>query len=176
MSAPLQTSGEVTLELARLSDAGAIAAMSRALVESGLPWTWTAQRVGREIRDRNTNVLVARGANGIAGFAIMRFGETHAHLNLLCVDPRYRRRGLGKRMMEWLEETARVAGVEEIGLEVRKRNTGARLFYQALGYQEAGVLHGYYSGIEAAVGMKRALRGGQPLPPGSSDPIRHLMR
>ena len=43
-------------------------------------------------------------------------------------------------------------------------------------YQEAGVLHGYYSGIEAAVGMKRALRGGQPLPPGSSDPIRHLMR
>ena len=157
MSASIQPNSEITLELARLADACAIATMSRSLIETGLRWSWTPQRVGREIRDRNTNVLVARATPRIAGFAIMRFGDTQAHLNLLSVDPRHRRRGLGRRMMDWLEATARVAGIAEIELEVRAGNVGARRFYEALGYEQTRVLHGYYCGVEAAVGMKCSL-------------------
>jgi ribosomal-protein-alanine N-acetyltransferase len=145
------------LELARTADAPIIATMSRALIEVGLRWSWTPQRVSREIHDRNTNVLVARAGSRLAAFAIMRYGETHAHLNLLAVDPRYRRRGLGRRMMEWLEESAVVAGIGEIGLEVRVSNPVARRFYGSLGYTEVGLLQGYYCGVEAAVGMKRSL-------------------
>jgi ribosomal-protein-alanine acetyltransferase len=159
---PSQFDAGATLEIARFADAAVIATMSRGLIEAGLPWSWTPQRVGREIRDRNTNVLVARASPRLAGFAIMRFGDTHAHLNLLCVDPGHRRRGLGRRMMEWLEETARTAGIAEIALEVRAGNTAARQFYQSLGYAEIRVLHGYYSGVEAAVAMRRTLRAAQP--------------
>jgi ribosomal-protein-alanine N-acetyltransferase len=155
----------IVLELARVADAGLIATMSRALIEFGLRWTWTPQRVAREIRDRNTNVLVARAGSRIAGFAIMRYGDARAHLNLFAVDPRYRRQGLGRRMIQWLETTAVIAGVAEIGLEVRANNPGARRFYAALGYVETGILQGYYCGVEAAVAMKRSLRLSSAMPP-----------
>jgi [ribosomal protein S18]-alanine N-acetyltransferase len=165
VSAPPAPDSDLQLELARLADALLIATMSRALIEVGLRWSWTPQRVARAIRDRNTNVLVGRSEGRIAAFAIMRFGELHAHLNLLAVDPRHRRRGIGRRMMTWLEQTALVAGIGEIGLEVRASNAGARRFYRALGYQEMGMLHGYYGGVEAAVGMKRTLASVQSAPP-----------
>ena len=171
MSSPFDPDPDVELELARLTDAAIIATMSRALIEVGLRWSWTPQRVAREIRDRNTNVLVARCGTRVAGFAIMRFGDTHAHLNLLAVDPRYRRRGLGRQMVEWLEATALVAGIGEIGLEVRASNPGAREFYRALGYAEIGMLQGYYCGVEAAVGMRRALYESQKMPPHESFPV-----
>src|SRR5262245_2178294 len=157
VSSSAAPSPAIVLELARVADAGIIATMSRALIEMGLRWTWTPQRVAREIRDRHTNVLVARSGLRVAGFAIMRYGEARAHLNLFAVDPRYRRQGVGRRMIAWLEETALVAGIGEIGLEVRANNPGARRFYAALGYVETGMLHGYYCGVEAAVAMKRSL-------------------
>ncbi|MEO8444553.1 MAG: GNAT family N-acetyltransferase, partial [Gammaproteobacteria bacterium] len=101
----------VTLELlpARLADAQAIAEMSRRLVEVGLPWTWTPARVARHLRHPDSLVLTARavaGGNGVgplAGFAIMHFGDDIAHLNLLAVGSRWQRRGLGRRLVDWLE-------------------------------------------------------------------------
>jgi len=164
------------IELARAADAPIIATMSRALIEVGLRWSWTPQRVAREIRDRNTNVLVARADARIAAFAIMRYGETHAHLNLLAVEPRYRRRGLGRRVMEWLEASAVTAGIAEVGLEVRISNPGARRFYRMLGYQEIGLLQGYYCGIEAAVGMKRSLFVTPVMPPREQFSVWPILR
>jgi ribosomal-protein-alanine N-acetyltransferase len=165
VSSPAAPGPAIVLELARLADAGIIATMSRALIEMGLRWSWTPQRVAREIRDRYTNVLVARAGERVAGFAIMRYGESRAHLNLLAVDPRYRRQGLGRRMIRWLEETAVVAGIAEIALEVRANNPGARRFYVALGYVETSLLQGYYCGVEAAVAMKRSLALSSAMPP-----------
>ena len=64
------------------------------------------------------------------------------------------------------EEVERYVTVPlEIGLEVRVSNPGARRFYRMLGYQEIGLLQGYYCGVEAAVGMKRALLVSPAMPP-----------
>jgi ribosomal-protein-alanine N-acetyltransferase len=148
-----------TLALARPLDAVAIALMSRRLVEAGLPsWAWTARRVARHIHDQESVVLAAHRGDELAGFAIMGFGEEAAHLNLLAVEPRFRRCGLGRRLVRWLEESAIVAGTFEVSLEVRASKMNARRFYRALGYSEADVLPGYYDRIEDAVRMTRDLR------------------
>lgn len=148
-----------TLGLARPLDAVPIALMSRRLVEGGLPtWSWTARRVGRQIHDPESVVLVARRGEELAGFAIMGFGDEAAHLNLLAVEPRFRRGGLGRRMVRWLEESAVVAGTFEVRLEVRVGNRVGRQFYRSLGYTEAEVFTGYYDHIEDAVSLKRDLR------------------
>jgi ribosomal protein S18 acetylase RimI-like enzyme len=148
-----------SLALARPLDAVAIALMSRRLVEGGLPtWAWTTRRVARHVHDPESVVLAARRGDEVAGFAIMGFGEEAAHLNLLAVEPRFRRAGLGSRMVRWLEESARVAGTFEVSLEVRAGNAVARRFYRALGYTEADLLPGYYDRIEDAIRMTRDLR------------------
>ncbi|MBT8135688.1 MAG: ribosomal protein S18-alanine N-acetyltransferase [Gammaproteobacteria bacterium] len=147
----------VTLRLAVPADAEMIAAMSRKLVEHGLRWTWRPERVARHIERRDTAVLVALDGRRLAGFSIMHFGDDAAHLNLLAVEPSYRNTGVGSRMLKWLEETARVAGVFSVSLEVRVSNRAASSFYRTLGYRETAVLHGYYQGIEDAVRMHRDL-------------------
>jgi [ribosomal protein S18]-alanine N-acetyltransferase len=148
----------VELKLARLRDVQRVAQMSRDLVEHGLPWTWTAPRVAAHVRDQDSNVLIAWVGDYLAGFAIMQFYAEHAHLNLFAVDPLYRRFGIGRKLLVWLEETARVGGIFTINLEVRANNGGARTFYRTLGYQEVRAIPGYYSGRESAIRMTHNLK------------------
>jgi ribosomal protein S18 acetylase RimI-like enzyme len=148
----------VELKLARLRDVQRVAQMSRDLVEHGLPWTWTAPRVAAHVRDQDSNVLIAWVGDHLAGFAIMQFYAEHAHLNLFAVDPLYRRFGIGRKLLVWLEETARVGGIFTINLEVRANNGGARTFYRTLGYQEVRAIPGYYSGRESAIRMTHNLK------------------
>lgn len=147
----------VSLQLANRSDARSIAKMSAALIESGLPPTWTEARVMWHIKNKESIVLVASNAQPLIGFAIMQFSDETAHLNLLAVSPRYRRHGVATQLLSWLHETAIVAGTFVIRLELRAQNIDARDFYHSMGYREAGLLRRYYSGVEDAVRMSRDL-------------------
>ncbi len=148
---------EVSLRLARAAEAAGIADLSRELVEYGMRWRWTPERVAASIRAPNVNVLVASTRGNIAGFAIMRYGDDNAHLDLLAVAPPYQRLGIGRQLVEWLEKCAVVAGIFKITLEVRTANEGAQLFYKCLGYHPLAQVPGYYQGIEAALRMERDL-------------------
>jgi len=112
-------------------------------------------------------VLTSRSGVTIAGFAIMRYGDDVAHLNLLAVAPTHRRRGLARALVQWLEESALTAGTFIIGLELRAGNEAARAFYRALGYRELGQIPGYYQGVESAIRMVRDVRGERANIPGS---------
>jgi ribosomal-protein-alanine N-acetyltransferase len=129
--------------------------LSRDFIEYGLRWRWTPIRVVASISAADVNVVVACIGEQIAGFAIMRYGDDDAHLDLLAVAPRYRRAGVGRRLLEWLERCAVVAGIFSVALEVRAGNQGARLFYERMGYRPLVHLPGYYQGIEAALRMGR---------------------
>ena len=152
----------VELKLARLDNAKRIALMSRELVEFGLPWSWDSVRITQHIRGYNSNVLTAWADGRLVGFAVMQFFEESAHLNLMAVDPGYRHLGIGRRLIEWLEKTARVGDIFFVNLEVRAGNAGACAFYRKLGYRETRYIAGYYSGREAAICMTHDL--GCPCP------------
>ena len=169
------TARAITIRLAEVRDAQAIAMMSRDYVEVGLGWKYDAARVLRAIRDRETLAVVACESGKSAaprsvltGFAVMEFGEERAHLVLLAVRPSHRRLGIGHRLLEWLLDCARVAGIASIHLELRAGNEAARRFYRAMGFHETVVVPGYYrSGEgrrEGALRMLRVLRVPGPLP------------
>jgi ribosomal-protein-alanine N-acetyltransferase len=146
--------------LARASDAREIAEMSRDLIEQGLTWSWTPARVQHFIGGSDSSVIVARRERRIAAFAIMHFGDEVAHLNLLAVAHAYRRQGVGSKLLNWLCATAVVAGVFRINLELRTNNHEARAFYERYGFEQKGVVQGYYQGREAALRMSKRLEPG----------------
>jgi ribosomal protein S18 acetylase RimI-like enzyme len=165
----------ITIRIAEPRDAQAIAMMSRDFIEAGLGWKYDAARVLRAIRDRETLAVVAceSGKNAAArgtltGFAIMEFGDERAHLMLLAVRPSHRRLGIGERLLEWLLESARCAGMASIHLELRTSNEAARRFYRAMSFHETVLVPGYYrSGEgrkEGALRMLRVLRAPGPVP------------
>lgn len=147
-----------TCQLARQADAGTIARLSAAIIEAGLRPTWGVERVLWHIRDGDSVVLTAKEAASLVGFAIMKFDESRAHLNLLGVVPARQRSGIGTRMVRWLEASAMVAGTFLVDLEVRATNHCARKFYERLGFRQSGLVQGYYQGIDDAIRMQHDLR------------------
>lgn len=62
-------------------------------------------------------------------------GDRNAHIFLLYVVPEHRRRGIGKALMQYVEDWARTRGDLQIGLQVFQSNKNALNLYNKLGYQ-----------------------------------------
>lgn len=155
-----------SFETAPLSSAPLLARMSRDFIEQGLLWSWRPRRIAALIRNPNVVVLLARDPmlpehrpEALLGFAAMHFHEVHAHLVLMAVQPHARRAGIGRRMIEWLEASASLAGIERLTLETRKGNRGGQRFYRSLGFQPIGEVPGYYQGRETAIQMRKLTAG-----------------
>jgi [ribosomal protein S18]-alanine N-acetyltransferase len=156
------------IRFAAARDAHAIAEMSRDYIEHGLGWSWTRMRVRAAIGDPCSNAIAIDGRDAIIGFAIMQYGDDSAHLALLAVHPHHRQRGLGARLVDWLEQPARIAGIERIRVEARADNPRAIAFYRKQGYVETGRMGRYYRGLIDAVRLEKRLctrvRESGPLP------------
>ena len=147
----------LVLRSAHISEAAAIASMSRLLVEHGLNWRWTPSRVRRSIRDNETMVLVASIDGSLSGFAIMKFRDADSHLFLLAVEAKMQRTGIGAALLAWLEKSCRTAGMRHVRVEVRVGNRIARKFYERAGVRFVGQVAGYYDRHEPAVVMVKSL-------------------
>ncbi len=157
------TVAAITFRLGRSQDSRALAITSRDQIEIGLGWKYQADRVCRLIRAPDTVTLVACDRGRLAGFAIMEFGDEHAHLVLLAVRPEHHRQGIGRRMIEWLLESCTTAGIASVHLELRASNEAARVFYRAVGFTETFLVPRYNCSRESAIRMIRALRSAGPL-------------
>jgi ribosomal protein S18 acetylase RimI-like enzyme len=152
----------IEIRMAKPGHGDSMARMSRRLIEVGLPWwCWTPKRVAKAIRSRDTIAIVAQSGKKMVGFGVMYFGGENAHLNLLAVEPAFRRLRVGREMLEWLEESCSVAGILSIALEVRANNVAAIRFYQSLGYTKGELIPRYYCGQETALRMTRRLTCGE---------------
>ena len=66
------------------------------------------------------------------------------HVRLLWVNPHYRSRGLGRRLMDWAEERAIDMGCNSVVVDTMSFQ--APEFYVKLGYQHIGLSEGYEGG------------------------------
>jgi len=149
---------DVTVRLARTSDAEDIATMSRDYIEHGLPWTWTESRVAVAVGDPDTNVVVVGERGAIQAFGVMSYPDDDAHLLLFAVRQAQQRRGVGSAILRWLEEAARTAGAKRIRVECRRDNVAARNFYCEHAYQELTITAKFYRGIKDGIHLVKWLR------------------
>ena len=78
----------------------------------------------------------------LKGFMIAQVAHTQADIIYICVDPLWRNRGVGRELINQLED---IHHMKEIFLEVNETNTEALKFYKALGFIPVGVRKGYYT-------------------------------
>ena len=82
----------------------------------------------------------------------------HGHVTAVTVAPEFRRRGLGRKLMNSLESTSEhVFDAYFVDLFVRVSNSLAIGMYEAFGYSVYRRVLGYYSGTEDAFDMRKAL-------------------
>ena len=76
------------------------------------------------------------------GYIVLTFGysfEFHGRdsfIDELYIEPQYRRKGIGRRAMQFVEERARELGVNAIHLEVDQGNDAAAELYRRAGYDD----------------------------------------
>jgi ribosomal-protein-alanine N-acetyltransferase len=172
---PVGTTREFRLETARLSmrtsssPPGDFEPLLRRASADDLRRLWLLDRIcfepgiaysQRELRHffdlPGAECVVAEKADEIAGFALgYPDPPRRARVVTLDVAPSFRRRGLGRRLLESLLERLAAAGAVRAVLEVDVRNSGAIAFYRELGFRETGRIAGYYGPGRDAFEMSR---------------------
>jgi ribosomal-protein-alanine N-acetyltransferase len=92
-------------------------------------------------------------AGDVGGYGIMSIGAGEAHILNVCIRDEYRSRGFARKVLLYLLERARTAGMSEAFLEVRPSNVAAARLYHSLGFEQVGIRRGYY---QASVGREDA--------------------
>lgn len=139
------------------ADLPAVIAIERA----SQPVPWTEGMLRDCLRTDYWNTVAVDTDGTLAAFAILSSGGGDAHVLNIAVDPRFRRRGLARRLLAALMDAARLREADQLFLEVRAGNEPALTLYRDLGFAEVALRRGYYprpgGGREDAVIMARAL-------------------
>ena len=95
----------------------------------------------------------------VAGFIVGGLEDTgeniYGHICNFGVSPRYRRRGIGRLLVNRAEHQFALELATGVQLEVRISNAAAQQFYRKLGYRQVfGIEHYYANGEDALVMMK----------------------
>ncbi len=116
----------------------------------------TSEAVQRRIdKARGIETLVVAERDGdILGFASLRLVPSldttpYAELSDLFVARPYRRQGVGRRLLEFVEKRARERGADRLVLTTGLKNVDARWFYRAEGF------------VDHALAMKKSLEDSQ---------------
>ena len=103
---------------------------------------------------------VVDAGGDMGGYGIMSVGAGEAHILNVCIREEYRGRGYARKMLLFLMDRARAAGMREAFLEVRPSNIAAARLYHSMGFEQVGVRRGYYqatAGREDAAVLRRIL-------------------
>jgi len=115
------------------------------------------------LRSSKTLCIVAEDADDLAGFAIAQQTVLHksqgGHIITIDVAPAFRRRGIGRLLMEQIEDRMRSAGAGWLRLEVAENNSAASEFYRGLGFAAIGWIPDYYLDSVDAIVMQKTLAG-----------------
>ena len=125
-----------------LDDLRAVHAIERASFT--VPWPDDAYR-NELLTNRLASYVVARAADTVVGFAGLWVMVDEAHVTTFAVDPRWRRRGVGERLLLALLHIAVARRAREATLEVRLSNMPARRLYEKYGFRPVGIRPRYYS-------------------------------
>jgi ribosomal-protein-alanine N-acetyltransferase len=113
------------------------------------------------IAERGSRTWIAEEGGEIVGFLIAdRAGPRAAHIVTIDVRAEWRRRGVGRILMDAAEEWATDQKVELIYLETADDNLIAQRFYQVRGYAKVERVEGYYANGQAAWVMAKSLKAG----------------
>jgi ribosomal protein S18 acetylase RimI-like enzyme len=99
-----------------------------------------AASFARVIAEENNALLVARDGSDIVGYVQLyecnELGfEPFYEVAELLVSARYRSRGVGRLLMERVEEIARADGIREIKLSSQVHRSRAHVFYENIGFE-----------------------------------------
>ncbi len=99
------------------------------------PWNNPKQDIERKLKINPELFLVGLLENKVVATVMGGYDGHRGWIHYLAVDPEFQRRGLGRQMMEAIEDKILDMGCPKINLQVRTENTGVIEFYNNIGFK-----------------------------------------
>lgn len=152
-------SEDFRLATARVADLAAVMQVMEAAFDPAYGEAWSRAQLLTLFALPSARVCLAWDGEFPCGFSAARIAGPESELLLLAVDPAWRGRGVGARLMADWQGWATAAGAEDYFLEMRADNDAVHL-YQRSGFSECGRRKDYYRGndgmIRDAITMRRS--------------------
>ncbi|MGH7824139.1 MAG: ribosomal protein S18-alanine N-acetyltransferase [Candidatus Binatia bacterium] len=120
----------------------------------------------QEMQVQCSRSIVAEIDRKVAGYILFWLLPDEVDIHNLAVHTAFRRRGIGRALMQRVVRQAKDRGSVRVTLEVRKSNSGAQRLYESTGFLVTSIRKGYYSDDgEDALAMALTLRSKASKPP-----------
>ncbi len=110
----------------------------------GSDQAWSHKALEDAFLSGSTEAFGLRAEHGFAAFALVQRVDPEAEILTFAVERALHRKGLGRRLLSEIIETARLWGSRRLYLEVAADNAGARGLYGRAGFVENGRRSKYY--------------------------------
>ena len=129
------------------------------ITQKSLEGNFTQKYFSNLISLHRKTSIVAELDDNVVGYVIVKTEEPKkGHVISIAVDPEYRGKGIGKKLMNVVSDNLSNLGAKQISLMVRKSNEPAINMYEGLNYIKTGSIKSYYrSNGEDAVVMNLSL-------------------
>jgi len=131
----------IRIERMQLGDVETVAELDKKC----FPSPWSASAYANEVHNSSAFYIVARVNQRIVGYGGTWLIMDEAHITTLGVDPEYRGRKIGERILVNLLDEAIHRGARRATLEVRESNEIAQNLYKKYGFHVAAIRKGYYT-------------------------------
>lgn len=149
----------IRLATARVGDLAAVMRVMEAAFDPAYGEAWSSAQLLTLFALPSARVCLAWDGDRACGFSAARMAGPESELLLLAVDPAWRGRGVGVRLMDDWQAWAREQGADDFFLEMRADNDAIHL-YERSGFFECGRRPAYYRGgdgvVRDAITMRRA--------------------
>lgn len=108
------------------------------------PWSRQAF-LGELVENGLAKYIVAECDGRVVGYAGLWIIMDEGHVTNIAVDPDFRGRHFGERLLQSLMSMCAASGGHKMTLEVRVSNDIAQRLYRKYGFERVGVRKGYYT-------------------------------
>ena len=105
---------------------------------------WSEKSIASELENPLSLWLVAEENGQVLGYVGSQTVLDESDMMNVAVDPRFRRQGIARALIETLIAELAKMGSRCLRLEVRVSNESARALYERMGFQQLGLRKNYY--------------------------------
>jgi ribosomal-protein-alanine N-acetyltransferase len=116
-----------------------------AIEKASFAYPWSPRFFLQELQVEYARSLVAEVNGRIVGYILFWLLVDGIDIHNLAVHSEFRRRGIGRLLIEQVVLETRRRRSTRVTLEVRRSNLGAQKLYESMGFVTTGIRKGYYS-------------------------------
>ena len=119
---------------------------------------WSKKQWANEFKKEGITVIGLLLSNLLIGVCVFQVVLDEAQINFFVVDQKYRKKGFGSYLMNYLIKQCENLNINKLFLEVSQKNITAEKFYKSFNFITVGIRRNYYKdGSDALLKEKKLL-------------------